>query len=231
LINSPIILALDTNDLDLAKEWIATTNELISIYKVGLEFYLKFGHQGIHELRNCGNFSLFLDLKLHDIPNTVAGAASSISDLSPRFLTVHASGGAEMISASVAVLPNVSITAVTVLTSLNNAALKSIGFSSSALETAIGLAQLSVAAGAKSIVCSPLEVAAIRACLPLEIDLITPGVRPDGVAKGDQSRTLTPAQAITSGANYLVIGRPITSQWQISPDAMRSATKAILESL
>lgn len=231
MINSPIILALDTNDLDLAKKWISTTNDLISIYKVGLEFFLKFGHQGIDELRNCGDFSLFLDLKLHDIPNTVNGAASSISDLSPRFLTVHASGGTEMINAAVRALPNVSITAVTVLTSLDDATLKVIGFSSSALETAIGLAQLSVAAGAKSIVCSPLEVAAIRACLPLEIALITPGIRPVGATKGDQSRTLTPAEAITSGANYLVIGRPITSQWQISPDAMRSASKAILDSL
>ena len=228
---SPIILALDTKDLEIAKSWIAVTNHSVATYKIGLEFFLKFGSQGLLALRDCGDFELFLDLKLHDIPNTVAAAADSVSYLLPKFLTVHASGGQAMVAAAATAVPQISITAVTILTSLADADLIEIGFAQSSLHTAVALAEMSVAAGARSIVCSPLEVSAIRRVVPNDIELITPGVRPLGSEAGDQQRTTTPAQAIEFGANFLVIGRPITQKWQESPMAMSDAAKSILESL
>ena len=228
---SPIILALDTKDLEIAKSWIAATNHSVATYKIGLEFFLKFGSQGLLALRDCGDFELFLDLKLHDIPNTVAAAADSVSYLLPKFLTVHASGGQAMVAAAATAVPQISITAVTILTSLADADLIEIGFAQSSLHTAVALAEMSVAAGARSIVCSPLEVSAIRRVVPNDIELITPGVRPLGSEAGDQQRTTTPAQAIELGANFLVIGRPITQKWQESPMAMSDAAKSILESL
>ena len=228
---SPIILALDTKDLEIAKSWIAATNHSVATYKIGLEFFLKFGSQGLLALRDCGDFELFLDLKLHDIPNTVAAAADSVSYLLPKFLTVHASGGQAMVAAAATAVPQISITAVTILTSLADADLIEIGFAQSSLHTAVALAEMSVAAGARSIVCSPLEVSAIRRVVPNDIELITPGVRPLGSEAGDQQRTTTPAQAIEFGANFLVIGRPITQKWQESPMAMSDAAKSILESL
>ena len=228
---SPIILALDTKDLEVAKSWIAATNHSVATYKIGLEFFLKFGSQGLLALRDCGDFELFLDLKLHDIPNTVAAAADSVSYLLPKFLTVHASGGQAMVAAAATAVPQISITAVTILTSLADADLIEIGFAQSSLHTAVALAEMSVAAGARSIVCSPLEVSAIRHVVPSDIELITPGVRPLGSEAGDQQRTTTPAQAIELGANFLVIGRPITQKWQESPMAMSDAAKSILESL
>jgi orotidine-5'-phosphate decarboxylase len=221
-VNSPIVLALDTKDLEVAKNWIAVTNHSVATYKVGLEFFLKFGSQGVLDLRNCGDFELFLDLKLHDIPNTVAAAAGSVSHLLPKFLTVHASGGHVMVAAAATAVPQISITAVTILTSLSDADLFAIGFA---------LAKMSVTAGARSIVCSPLEVSAIRQAVPSDIDLITPGVRPLGSDAADQLRTTTPAQAIELGANFVVIGRPITQKWQESATAMSEAAKSILESL
>ena len=229
--NSPIVLALDTKDLEVAKNWIAVTNHSVATYKVGLEFFLKFGSQGVSALRNCGDFELFLDLKLHDIPNTVAGAAGSVSHLLPKFLTVHASGGPVMVAAAATAVPQISITAVTILTSLSNADLFAIGFAQNSLESAVALAKMSVTAGARSIVCSPLEVNAIRHAVPSDIDLITPGVRPLGSEAADQLRTTTPAQAIELGANFVVIGRPITQKWQESATAMSEAAKSILESL
>ena len=116
---APIILAVDTRDLDTAKRWVEATRESVSVYKLGLEFFLKFGREGVATIQRETDCEIFLDLKLHDIPNTVAGACSSVAELKPRFLTVHASGGAEMVSAAVGASPGTSITAVTVLTSLD----------------------------------------------------------------------------------------------------------------
>lgn len=208
---SPIILAVDTTEILQAKTWIAATRNSVSIYKIGLEFFLKFGLDGVNELRNEFDFELFLDLKLHDIPNTVAGACGSISSINPYFLTVHASGGSKMVAAAVAALSNTKITGVTILTSLDEADVKAIGFQNLALESSIKLAKVAISGGAQAIVCSPLEVAAIRSEVPKEIALITPGVRPTGSVAGDQSRIMTPALAIANGADYLVIGRPITA--------------------
>jgi orotidine-5'-phosphate decarboxylase len=230
-VGSPIILALDTDEIDIARNWIAATHESVSTFKVGLEFFLKHGADGIAALREAGDFELFLDLKLHDIPNTVGAATRSVGFLSPKFLTVHASGGAQMISAAVSAAPSTSITAVTVLTSLGDDELSEIGFRSSALSTAVALAALAISAGARSIVCSPLEVGAIRNIVDPQIQLITPGVRPLGSDSGDQKRTTTPSEAITAGADFVVIGRPITSLWQESAVAMSNQAKIILDSI
>jgi len=208
---SPIILALDTQVIEKAAQWIRATNTVVNTFKVGLEFYLTHGRAGIDRLREEGDFDLFLDLKLHDIPNTVSSATKAVASIKPRFLTVHASGGADMVSAAVQAAPDIDITAVTVLTSLSKDSLLEIGFAQEPLESAVKLAKLSLGAGARAIVTSPLEVGAIRAAVGGKPIIITPGVRPVGSPLGDQTRVLTPKDAIAEGSNFLVIGRPITS--------------------
>ena len=226
---SPIILALDADEISKAADWINATKDSIDIYKVGLEFFLKFGASGIAELRKNGDFEIFLDLKLHDIPNTVANSVKSISQLKPKFLTVHASGGREMVTAAALADPSIAITAVTILTSLSDEELGELGFASNAEQSAVALAKIAVTAGARAIVCSPFEAGAIRSAVGDGVTLITPGVRPVGSAAGDQKRFMTPAQAIEAGANYLVIGRPITGQPSLN--AMADAAAAILKSI
>ncbi|MEN9735313.1 MAG: hypothetical protein RL129_23 [Actinomycetota bacterium] len=228
---SPIILALDTKDFETADSWISATKESVEVFKIGLELFLKIGAEKTKQLKEKHDISLFLDLKLHDIPNTVAAAVESVSEIAPKFLTIHASGGSEMIKAAAKNSGNISITAVTILTSLSDADLTSIGFSKGALESAVNLAKLAVANGATSIVCSPFEVAAIRAKVNDDISLITPGVRPADSEKGDQKRVTTPADAIASGANYVVIGRPITSYANESLSAMTKRAAQILNQI
>ena len=229
--NSPIILALDTKELETAKSWIEATNESIGIYKIGLEFYLKFGADGLRRLADAGDFKIFLDLKLHDIPNTVSAAVSSVVDLVPKFLTIHASGGAAMIKAASDAAPNVSITAVTILTSLSDSDLVDIGYAKNTKSSAASLAKLASENGARSIVCSPFEASEIRAVVGDKLEIITPGVRPTGADLGDQKRVMTPKEAVTAGANYLVIGRPITDQAKISLTSMSETAASILDSL
>jgi orotidine-5'-phosphate decarboxylase len=212
---APIILAVDTSDLELAKSWIAHTAEHVSVFKLGLEFFLNFGRDGVRAVTENSDAKIFLDLKLHDIPNTVAHAAASAAALSPLFLTVHASGGSAMINAAAQAAPDTVITAVTILTSMSELDVKSVGFERNSLDTATQLAQLAVASGAKAIVCSPLETARIRSAIGKETLIITPGVRPlSMVGTDDQTRTMTPTDAIAAGANFVVIGRPITSAWE-----------------
>jgi orotidine-5'-phosphate decarboxylase len=225
---SPIILALDTPDLDKARMWIESTNEVIRVYKTGLEFFLKHGEGGIARLRETGDFDLFLDLKLHDIPNTVASATRAVAQINPRFLTVHASGGKDMVRAAVDAAPHIDITAVTILTSLSETDLQEVGFAEDALQSAVSLAKLSVAAGARALVCSPLEVNAIRNAVGSGPIIITPGVRPVGADLGDQNRVMTPADAIKAGSTFLVIGRPITSL--NSPNLMLEKAREITDS-
>lgn len=225
---APIILAVDTSDFDTALDWINNTKESISAYKLGLEFYLNFGSQGVSRVIKETGVEIFLDLKLHDIPHTVAGAAGAISHLSPKFLTVHASGGRAMVKAAADALPNVAVTAVTILTSLSEEDLFEVGYASPALESAVALAKLAVDAGAKALVCSPLETAAIRSAVGVEPIIITPGVRPlSEVGSDDQKRTMTPKDAIAQGANFVVIGRPITSAWANGPEALRERAALI----
>jgi len=230
--HSPIILAVDTSDFDTARAWIDATRESIDIYKLGLEFFLTFGSAGIESIARENGASIFLDLKLHDIPNTVKKSAGVVDHLHPRFLTVHASGGAAMISAAVSAVTSTSITAVTVLTSLADADLADLGYAKPALETAVSMARVATAAGATSIVCSPLEIEAIRAVIPQSVEIITPGVRPADDAGGDdQMRTMTPAQAMSAGANFLVIGRPITSRWSEGKAAMAARAAQLVASI
>jgi orotidine-5'-phosphate decarboxylase len=230
--HSPIILAVDTSDFDTARAWIDATRESIDIYKLGLEFFLTFGSAGIESIARESGASIFLDLKLHDIPNTVKKSAGVVDHLHPRFLTVHASGGAAMISAAVSAVTSTSITAVTVLTSLADADLADLGYAKPALETAVSMARVATVAGATSIVCSPLEIEAIRAVIPQSVEIITPGVRPADEAGGDdQMRTMTPAQAVSAGANFLVIGRPITSRWSEGKAAMAARAGQLVASI
>ena len=225
---APIILAVDTSDFDTALAWIENTKSSVSVYKLGLEFYLNFGNAGVSRIIEETGAEIFLDLKLHDIPHTVAGAASAISHLAPKFLTVHASGGRAMVKAASDAVPEVSVTAVTILTSLSEEDLFEIGYASPALESAVALAKMAVSAGAKAIVCSPLETAAIRSAVGPDPIIITPGVRPlSEVGSDDQKRTMTPSDAIAQGANYVVIGRPITSAWAHGPQAMREKAALI----
>lgn len=225
---APIILAVDTSDFDTALAWIENTKESVLVYKLGLEFYLNFGSAGVSKIIAETGAEIFLDLKLHDIPHTVAGAAKAISHLSPKFLTVHASGGRAMVNAAADAVPNVAVTAVTILTSLSEEDLFEIGYASPALESAVALAKMAVAAGAKALVCSPLETSAIRSAVGPDPIIITPGVRPlSEVGSDDQKRTMTPSDAIAQGANYVVIGRPITSAWADGPQALRDKAALI----
>ena len=209
-INSPIILAVDTNSLETAKRWIDATRESVDIYKLGLEFYLTFGADGIRAISDEFDVEIFLDLKLHDIPQTVAGAVKSVAALSPKVLTVHASGGDAMLSAAVSAGPQIDIAAVTILTSLTQPDLAT--FTPWQIEDVVAkLAKQSTDAGCKAIVCSPQEVKLVRSVVPGEIKLIVPGIRLGAEPSDDQKRVATPKSAIDDGADILVIGRLLTS--------------------
>ena len=229
---APIVLAVDTPELVTAIEWVKATQDYVSVYKLGLEFFLTFGSEGVKAIKDVTDSDIFLDLKLHDIPHTVTGAAKAVSNLAPRYLTVHASGGAAMIKAAVDASPKTHITGVTILTSLSEEDVSEIGYEKNALNSAVGLASIAVAAGAGAIVCSPLEIAAIREAVGPTPIIITPGVRPaDSTASDDQVRTMTPKAAISTGANLVVIGRPITQSWIDGAEAMRDRAAQIASEL
>ena len=222
---APIAVALDGPDLATITSWAAASGPYVSTMKVGLEAYLRDGDAAVHAAREAsGGRAVFLDLKLHDIPSTVAGAARSVAHLAPDYLTVHASGGAAMVRAAADALPGTRITAVTVLTSMSEDDLAAVGLLGPALDAARRLAVLAVGAGARAIVCSPQEVAAIRAEVPLDVVLITPGVRPAGADLGDQQRVATPERALADGADLLVIGRPITAASDVAAAASEIAS-------
>lgn len=229
---APIVLAVDTPELKTAIEWVKATHGLISVYKLGLEFFLSFGSSGVRAIKDETDADIFLDLKLHDIPHTVSGATKAIADLAPKYLTVHASGGSAMIRAAADAIPDSHITGVTILTSLGDGDVKSIGYKEPALESAVRLAQLAVSSGARAIVCSPLEITAIRKAIGLQAIIITPGVRPSTTSNvDDQVRTMTPLDAISAGASLVVIGRPITQSWIDGSSAMRDAAAEIASQL
>ncbi|MEP6461879.1 MAG: orotidine-5'-phosphate decarboxylase [Frankiaceae bacterium] len=207
---APIAVALDAPDLDTAARWASLVTPYVSVVKVGLQLFCRYGPDVVAVVRGGSRVGLFLDLKLHDIPATVAGAAQSVARLKPRYLTVHATGGTAMIRAAVEAVPDVQIAAVTVLTSMTGADLDAVGLAGPPADAVRRLAALSVAAGARAIVCSPQEVAGVRAEVGPGITLITPGVRPFGADAQDQARVATPAQALADGADLLVVGRPIT---------------------
>ena len=232
MIKAPIVLAVDTPDLHTAISWVKATQDHISVFKLGLEFFLSFGAEGVKAIQAETDSDIFLDLKLHDIPHTVSGAAKAIAQLAPKFLTVHSSGGTAIVKAAVAALPNTIVTGVTILTSLSEADVTEIGFKSPALDSAIALTKIAVSAGARAIVCSPLETSAVRLEVGKTPIIITPGVRPlDMAGTDDQQRTMTPADAITAGANLVVIGRPITQRWALGAQAMKERAQEIGASL
>jgi orotidine-5'-phosphate decarboxylase len=223
---APIAVALDAPDVETAAKWAQAVTPYVSVVKVGLELFCRTGPSVVETVRGGTGVGLFLDLKLHDIPNTVAGAARSVARLKPKYLTVHASGGADMVKAAVEAAPDVTIAAVTVLTSLGEGALSDIGLQGPSSDAVRRLAALAVGAGAGALVCSPQEVALVRGEVGPDVVLITPGVRPVGADAQDQARVATPKQAIQDGADLLVIGRPITG----APDP-GAAAAAIAASL
>ncbi len=208
---APIAVALDAPDADTAVRWAASVAPHVAVVKIGLELFYRAGPSITERVRSVGGTELFLDLKLHDIPNTVAGAVRAVAALHPRYLTVHAVGGADMVRAAVEAADGVTIAGVTVLTSMDDATLDAVGLAGPAADAVRRLAALAVGAGAGALVCSPQEVAAVRAEVGAGIVLITPGVRPAGAPTHDQARVATPEQALAAGADLLVIGRPITA--------------------
>jgi orotidine-5'-phosphate decarboxylase len=223
---APVAVALDAPDLDTAARWAAAVTPHVSTVKIGLELYLRYGPDVVATVRGASGVRVFLDLKLHDIPATVAGAARAVSRLRPEIITVHASAGADVVRAAVESAPGTIVAAVTVLTSLGESDLAAMGIPGPVDDVVRRLATLAVAAGARGLVCSPHEVAAVRAEVGPDITLITPGVRPAGSDLHDQARVATPEEAIRAGADLLVIGRPITRS--SDPGAAAAAVAASL---
>src|ERR1700733_180427 len=214
--DSQLIVALDTPSFARAQNLIDRLNGHFGLVKIGLEFFTANGPDGTFRLvqGDCGTMPYFLDLKLHDIPNTVANAVKAVLPIFPLMLTVHALGGPAMIRAAREASEAAShtrpmILAVTILTSLNGADLVTLGFDGTMRAEVENLAAMAVEAGADGIVCSPHEVASLRALLP-ETKLIVPGIRPRDAKADDQARTMTAKQAIAAGADWIVVGRPIT---------------------
>ncbi len=208
-----LIAAIDTTDPQRARALATAIAPSCGMLKLGLEFFLANGSDGV---RLIDDRPVFLDLKLHDIPNTVAGGVRAILPLRPALLTIHASGGSAMIAAAreaaeAAGAERPKILAVTVLTSLGSEALHATGVAGGGRQQVLRLARLALAAGADGLVCSPLEVSMLRDALGEGPVLVVPGIRPAGADKGDQARTLTPREAADAGATWLVVGRPITA--------------------
>lgn len=215
---APVAVALDAPDEATFDSWVRAVAPSVQCLKIGLEVFCRQGPESVDRARaqaaSVGrpDIEVFCDLKLHDIPATVAKAAGSLAPLRATYLTVHAAGGPEMVAAAVEALPATRVTAVTVLTSLDVDQLRALGIDGSPQEIVLRWAQSAVDAGALALVCSPQEVAIVRAHVPANITLITPGVRPANSTSDDQRRTATPEQALADGADLLVIGRPITGQ-------------------
>ncbi|MEC8043121.1 MAG: orotidine-5'-phosphate decarboxylase [Verrucomicrobiota bacterium] len=212
-----VILALDVETQEQAKIILDQTGEKLSWIKIGLQTYLRDGPDFIRSLADDGK-RIFLDLKLHDIPNTMAKALESLSRLPVELFTLHASAGPEALQRCAEFakdsMPSVTLLGVTVLTSMNEENLRSVGIPASSEQQVERLAKMATDVGIGGIVCSPLELNRLRGIVPSETILVTPGIRPSGAETGDQKRIMTPKQAQQAGANFLVIGRPILS----SPD-------------
>jgi orotidine-5'-phosphate decarboxylase len=224
---NPIFVAIDTIDLEAARDLAARLAPHVGGLKLGLEFFCAHGPAGIAQVADGRESDLFLDLKLHDIPNTVAGAVRAVRSLKPDFLTLHAGGGAAMMAAARdAAGDTIRLLGVTVLTSLDDDDLASVGQIGPALDQAMRLARFARESGLDGVVCSPREVALIRAECGPDFLIVVPGIRPEGATLGDQKRVMTPRAAIEAGASRLVIGRPITGA-----DDPAAAARAIIAGL
>ncbi|BCX17589.1 MAG: orotidine 5'-phosphate decarboxylase [Geminicoccaceae bacterium] len=225
----PVVAAIDRPDLESALGLARRLAGAVGGLKLGLELFVAEGPAAVRALASTG-LPIFLDLKLHDIPNTVAGAVRAAAGLGVALLTVHASGGRAMLEAAVeaarAFPTRPRLLAVTVLTSLDADDLAATGVAGGPLEQAVRLARLAREAGLDGMVCSPLEIAAIRAAVGPEPLLVVPGIRPAGATSGDQKRVMSPAAALAAGADLLVVGRPITA----APDPA-AAARAITDEL
>ncbi len=234
-IRDHILCAIDTPDLARAQALAAQLRGCIGGIKLGLEFFTAHGPEGVRKvMEGAGDAGLFLDLKFHDIPNTVAAAMRAAIKLTPRLINVHAGGGPAMLEAAREAAHEASETAgiapplvlgVTVLTSLDGADLEAMGTDANVEAQVVRLAELVAAAGLDGVVCSAREVAAIRRTLGPDFVLVTPGIRPASSDTGDQKRVTTPADALRAGADYLVIGRPITAD----PDPAAAVRRIVAE--
>jgi orotidine-5'-phosphate decarboxylase len=223
-----LIVALDVSTAAAAQKIVAAVGGSALTYKVGMQLYTAEGPQAVRELVAAGR-RVFLDLKYHDIPNTVGQAVAEAAKLGVSMLTVHASGGGRMLQAAVEAAkarPELMVLAVTVLTSMDEHDVENIGMRGSLAESVVRLATLALASGCQGIVTSAREASAVRAKLGGQFAIVTPGVRPAGSSVGDQVRVVTPAEAIKAGASHIVVGRPITHA--ADPAA---AAKTILEEI
>ncbi|NNM75370.1 orotidine-5'-phosphate decarboxylase [Sphingomonas sp. ID1715] len=221
----PVFVALDTPDLERAKTIATRVRHHVGGIKLGLEFFAANGQSGVRDMAHLG-LPIFLDLKLHDIPNTVAKAVQALRDLEPAVLTVHAAGGRAMMEDAKAAAPaNTKVVAVTVLTSLDGEDLQSVGVAADPHAQVERLTSLAREAGLDGVVCSGAEVKAARRLWPGGF-FVVPGVRPADASAGDQKRVVTPRQALNDGASILVIGRPITGAED--PDIAARAIEATL---
>jgi orotidine-5'-phosphate decarboxylase len=202
------MVALDMDDQDEAASLAREIGQRVAAFKVGSQLFSRSGPEVVRRIREEGG-QVFLDLKFHDIPNTVKKAVEAVRGLGVSFFTVHASGGAQMVAVAKEAAGEAKVLAVTLLTSLDKKNIGNIGFGGDVKEQVVRLARLARNAGADGIVCSPLEVSHLRNALDDQCLLVTPGIRPAGASSDDQARISTPAQAVRDGADYLVVGRPI----------------------
>jgi orotidine-5'-phosphate decarboxylase len=223
----PLCLALDVPTLEAACEWVGRTHHVFGTYKVGLQLFSTYGPSVMGALRRAGAARIFLDLKLHDIPNTVASAVRALAPLEPDWLTVHTAGGHAMMSAAVAAAPPATrILGVTVLTSLGQDGLVETGVSAELADVVTRRGRLAIDAGCAGVVCSSAETATLRASLGPAAQLVVPGIRLQGAAADDQRRVATPSAALAAGASLLVVGRAVTAA--VDPaDAMARLSAAV----
>ena len=232
--HNPIICAIDTQDADEAANLAREVMPHVGAVKLGLEFFTANGAAGVTAITRLG-VPLFLDLKFHDIPNTVSKAIAATAGMNMFMMTVHTSGGQHMMRAAIEASDRVAqvtgkerplVIGVTLLTSLDQDDISLLGFRDNVQDQVLRLADLAQSAGLDGVVCSPFEIAAIRKACGNEMALVVPGIRPEGADAGDQKRIMTPKDALARGADYLVIGRPITGA-----DDRVSAAKVIADSL
>lgn len=231
---NPVIVALDVPTAERALELAAQLAPVVGAFKIGSELFTSAGPEIVRRIR-ATNAAVFLDLKFHDIPNTVAKAVAAATRLDVQMLTIHTGGGLEMMQAAEAAAqetarqagrPAPLVLGVTVLTSMDTKNLRETGVESEVGAQVERLAKLAAQAGLRGLVCSPLEIATLRRVLPAQMQLVTPGIRTGSEKADDQKRTLSPREALSAGANWLVIGRPIYA----APNP-RAAAEAIVASL
>lgn len=234
MLNNPIICALDTYKIQKATDIAREVMPHVGAIKLGLEFFTANGAAGVRQITQLG-VPVFLDLKFHDIPNTVAKAIAATASMNMFMMTVHTSGGRAMLQAAINASDEIAqitgkerpmVIGVTLLTSLDQDDISLIGFQDTVQDQVLRLADLAQSAGLDGVVCSPFEIAPIRKACGDDLLLVVPGIRPEGDAAGDQKRILTPKDALARGADYLVIGRPITD----APNRA-AAAKTIAESV